>query len=59
MKRDFLEKNNLLDGYIVLFVREKADIGNIRAPTEDYLPPFEAEKGDIGPENTCFGNIID
>ena len=102
-----------MDGHIVLFVCEKADIGIIHgqsqktlssrthlahhapvpqkgifaqifkrqapmAPValsgkktiwfedlelhghfESYLPHFEAEKGDIGPENTYFWNITD
>jgi len=31
----------------------------LREATESYLPHFEAEKGDIGPENTYFWNITD
>jgi len=36
----------------------EADAGyQLREPTESYLPHFEDEKGDIGPENTYFRNI--
>lgn len=31
----------------------------LREPTEAYLPHFEGEKGNIGPENTYFWNITD
>jgi putative transposase len=31
----------------------------LRESTEPYLPHFEAEKGDIGPENTYLWNITD
>jgi hypothetical protein len=32
---------------------------NSGEPTESSLPHFEAEKGDIGPENTYLVNIND
>ncbi len=38
----------------------ETDVGfQLRELTGSYLPPFEAEKGDIGPDNAYFLNIID
>lgn len=36
---------------------ETAEGWQLREPTEAYMPHFEAGKGDIGPENTCFWHI--
>lgn len=38
---------------------ETAEGYQLRDPAEYYMPHFEAEKGGMGPDNTCFWDITD
>lgn len=59
--RDFVDKEKSKLGVLAKGkdVAETNDGYQLREPTNSYMHHFQAQKGDIGPENTFFWNIND